>query len=97
MLYSIYKNHEPDFHYAKRAPWFPPSSIAKMLQVIEDFDSRIIIDSDFSYDVSLAKSLAKSIIDNKQVDLNEFYRLYCGLIDAYNRGVAAFNRQVSNT
>ena len=79
-------------------PWFPPSSVAEMLQVIEDFDSRIIIDSDFSYDVSLAKSLAKSILDNKQGDLNsQFYRLYCRLTDAYNRGVAAFNRQVSNT
>ena len=60
-MYSIYKEHTFDPRYAKKAPWYPPHGIDKMLSVLEEFDSRITIDSSFLFDLDLAKSLARSI------------------------------------
>lgn len=96
MTYSIYRDHSIDSRYCKKAPWFPPSSISKMLNVLEEFDPRIIIDSSFLYDLDLAKSLARSLIDKENEELKKtFYRLYCGLVDAYNRSATKFNKESS--
>ena len=83
----------------ERAPWFPLSTVEKMLKVLKSFDPRIIIDSDFIYDVSLAKSLANCILTNEdKTELKKpFYKLYCGLVDAYNREVSKHNRQMNAT
>ena len=93
-MYSIYQNHTPDSRYVKKAPWYPPYGIDKMLSVLEEFDPRITIDSSFMYDLDLAKSLAKSIIDNENEILKKkFISLYCGLVDAYNRAATKFNKE----
>lgn len=95
MTYSIYRDHSIDSRYCKKAPWFPPDSISKMSKVLEDFDPRITIDSSFLYDLDLAKSLSKSLIDKENEELKKkFYRLYCGLVDAYNRAATKYNKEV---
>ena len=88
---------DPESEYAAKAPWFPPDSIEKQLKVLNDFDPRITGNSEFMFDVDLAKSLAKSIINNKDVDdklKEQFFGLYVRLVDSYNRFVSTFNRSI---
>ena len=61
---------------------------------LEEFDPRIVIDSSFLFDLNLAKSLARNIMENDCEDKfkKKFYKLYCGLVDAYNRAATNHNK-----
>lgn len=82
---------------AARTPWFPPVSVEKKLEVLNDFDPRIVGNGSFLFDVDLAKSLAQSIISNEDIDGDfemKFIKLYCRVVDDYNRFVSEFNRSL---
>ena len=66
-----------------------------MLKVLDDFDPRIVIDSEFLYDVKLAKLLVNNIINGNNSVKKEFNLLYCELVDAYNRAVSKYNESVT--
>ena len=80
-----------------RAPWYPPSNIKGMREILLDFDSRIVGSSEFIYDVSLLKSMSKQIVERKVNDSeleHEFIKLYVKVIDGYNKYVTEYNKTV---
>lgn len=93
-MYSIYQDHSIDSRFCKKVSWFPPDTVAKMLDVLNDFDSRIVIDSEFLYDLKLAKLLANNIIKGNTSVRKKFNLLYCRLVDAYNRAATKYNKSV---